>query len=276
MTANAFALHEPLHERETARWGVSAAVMVALHIAAALLAMNWIKSQPEQGVSLPAIMIDMTPETSAPQSTALDIAPGPVMEQADASPPEPVQQQTVEEMLAPTPPQEKPDVVAPPEQKLEPTPARPEPAKIVPVEKPAPEKPKVVRREAKKPSDATPAPRTSAPPRAARAAPMASAMSAGAVASAIASYNQRVRAHLMRFHSYPSGGNGQRGVARLSFTVGRSGQVTSSRLGGSSGVAAFDAQAMSMVRQASPFPPIPEEIKNGAMSFSIPVEFTVR
>lgn len=278
MGANAFALHEPLGERETARWGVCAAVIVALHVGAALLAMNWIRSQSEQGVSLPAILIDMTPETSAPQSTPLDIAPGPVMEQADASPPEPVQQQAVEEMLAPTPPQEKPDVAAPPEQKLESTPARPEPARILPVEKP-PEKakkPKAVRREAKKPSDATPAPRTSAPPRAEREAPMASAMSAGAVASAIASYNQRVRAHLMRFHSYPSGGNGQRGVARLSFTVSRSGQVTSSRISGSSGIAAFDAQAMSMVRQASPFPPIPDEIKNGAMSFSIPVEFTVR
>jgi periplasmic protein TonB len=274
--ANAFALHQPLGERETARWGVSAAVIVTLHIGAALLAMHWLRSQPEQGVILPAIMIDMSPATSAPQPTQDDIAPGPLMQEADASPPEPVQRQTVEETIAPTPPQEKPDVVAPPEQKLEPTPAKPEPAKIVPVEKPAQEKPKVVRREAKKPSDATPAPRTSAPPRAEREAPMASAMSAGAVASVIASYNQRVRAHLMRFHSYPSGGGGARGVARLSFTLSRSGQVTSSRLGGSSGVAAFDAQAMSMIRQASPFPPIPDEIKNGAMSFSIPVEFTVR
>jgi protein TonB len=276
MAANAFALHEPLRERETGRWGVSAVVIVALHVTAALLALNWLRSQPEQGVTLPAIMIDMSPATSAPQPTQDDVAPGPLMQEADASPPEPVQQQMVEETIAPTLPQEKPDVVAPPEQKLEPTPAKPEPAKIVPVEKPAQEKPKVVRREAKKPSEAVPAPRTSAPPRAEREAPMASAMSAGAVASVIASYNQRVRAHLMRFHQYPSGGGGQRGVARLSFTVSRSGQVTSSRLGGSSGVAAFDAQAMSMVRQASPFPPIPDEIKNGAMSFSIPVEFTVK
>jgi len=276
MAANAFALHEPLGEREGARWGASTLVIVALHIAAALLAMSWLRSQPEQGVSLPAIMVDMSPVTSAPQSTQTDIAPGPVMQEADASPPEPVQQQAVEETIAPTPPQEKPDVVAPPEQKLEPTPSRPEPAKIVPVEKPTPVKPKAVRREAKKPSEATPAPRTSAPPRAEREAPMASAMSAGAVASVIASYNQRVRAHLMRFHQYPSGGGGARGVARLSFTLTRSGQVTSSRIGGPSGVAAFDAQAMSMIRQASPFPPIPEEIKNGAMSFSIPVEFTVR
>ncbi|WP_375312731.1 energy transducer TonB [Bradyrhizobium sp. A5] len=276
MAANAFALHEPLGEREGARWGASTVVIVALHIAAALLAMNWLRSQPEQGVSLPAIMVDMSPVTSAPQSTLDDVAPGPVMQEADASPPEPVQQQAVEETIAPTPPQEKPDVVAPPEQKLEPTPSRPEPAKIAPVEKPTPVKPKVVRREVKRPSEATPAPRTSAPPRAEREAPMASAMSAGAVASVIASYNQRVRAHLMRFHQYPSGGGGARGVARLSFTLGRSGQVTSSRISGPSGVAAFDAQAMSMIRQASPFPPIPEEIKNGAMSFSIPVEFTVR
>ncbi len=276
MAANAFALYAPPGERETARWSLSAAVIVMLHVAAALLAMNWQRSQPEQGVSLPAIMIDMAPVTSAPQSTQDDVAPGPVMQQADASPPEQVQQQVVEETIAPTPPQDKPDVVAPPEQKLEPTPAKPQPAKIVPLEKPAPVKPKVVRREAKKPSDATPAPRTSAAPRAEREAPMASAQSAGAVASAIASYNQRIRAHLMRFHSYPAAGGGQRGVARLSFTVSRSGQVTSSRLGGSSGVAAFDAQATSMLRQASPFPPIPDEIKNGSMSFTIPVEFTVR
>jgi protein TonB len=276
MASNAFALHEPLGERERARWSVAAAVIVALHLAAALLATSWLRSQPEQGVSLPAIMIDMAPLTSAPHSVQDDVAPGPVMQEAYASPPEPVQQQAVEETIAPTPPQEKPDVVAPPEQKLEPTPAKPEPAQIAPVEKPVPAKPKLVRREARKPSEVMPAPRTSAPPRAEREAPMASAMSAGAVASVIASYNQRVRAHLMRLHQYPSGGGGQRGVARLSFTISRSGQVTSSRLSGSSGVAAFDAQAMSMVRQAAPFPPIPDEIRNGAMSFTIPVEFTVR
>ncbi|MGX1319962.1 protein TonB [Bradyrhizobium sp. USDA 377] len=275
MAANAFALHEPLGERETARWGVSGAVIVALHVAAASLAMSWTKSPPEQGVSLPAIMVDMSPVTSAPQATPEEVAPGPVMQEADASPPEPVQQQAVEETIAPTPPQEKPEVVAPPEQKLEPTPAKPEPAKIVPVEKPAPEKPKVVRREAKKPSDAPPAPRTSAPPRAEREAPMASAMSSGEVATLVATYNQRVRAHLMRFHAYPPGGNGQRGLVRVSFTIGRNGQVMSSRIS-PSGVAAFDAKAQSMIHQAAPFPPIPPEIKNSSMGFTIPVDFIVR
>lgn len=275
MSANAFALYEPLEERDVVRWSASAVTIVVLHAVIVAYALTWLTREREEGVTMPAIMVDMSPVTSAPQTTPLDIAPGPVMQQADASPPEPVQQQLVEETIAPTPPQEKPEVVAPPEQKLELTPVKPELTKIVPVEKPLPDKPKVVRRDAKKPSDAPPAPRTSAPPRAEREAPMASAMSAGASASVIASYNQRVRAHLMRFHQYPSGGGGQRGVARLSFTLSRSGNVTSSRVG-SSGVAAFDAQAMAMVRQAQPFPPFPPEISNGSMSFSIPVEFTVR
>jgi protein TonB len=222
---------------------------------------------------MPAILIDMTPETSAPQPTPLDIAPGPVMQQADASPPEPMQQQLVEEMIPPTPPQDKPDVVAPPEQKLEPVPPKPEPAKIVPVEKPVPAKPKVVRPDARKPSDAPPAPRTSAPPRAEREAPLASAVNAGSVASAMATYYQRVRAHLMRFHQYPASANGQKGVAKLSFTLGRGGQVLSSRLGGSSGVAVLDAQAMAMLRQAQPFPPVPPEITYATVPINIGVAF---
>ncbi|WP_298242765.1 TonB family protein [uncultured Bradyrhizobium sp.] len=274
MAANAFALHEPPGERETARWALSAAIIVALHLAAALLAMNWLKPVPEQGVSMPAILIDMTPETSAPQAMPLDIAPGPVMQQADASPPEPVlQQQVAEEMIPSTPPQEKPDVVAPPEQKPEPSPPKPEFAKVEPVAKPAPAKPKVVRPDARKPSEAPPAPRTSAPPRAERQAPLASAVSAGAVASAMATYYQRVRAHLMRFHQYPAGANGQKGVVRLSFTLGRGGQVLSSRVSGSSGVAALDAQAAAMMRQAQPFPAMPPEITYATVPINIPVIF---
>ncbi|MDA9547136.1 energy transducer TonB [Bradyrhizobium sp. CCBAU 45321] len=276
MAANAFALHQPLDEREGAPWGASATMIVALHLGAALLAMNLLKQVPDEGVNLPAILIDMTPETSAPRSMPLDIAPGPTMQQADASPPEPVQQQAVEEMIPPTPPQEQPDVVAPPEQKLEPSPPKPEPAKVTPVEKSAPAKPKAVRPDARKPSDALPAPHTSAPPRAEREAPLASAVNAGSVASMMATYNQRVRAHLMRFHQYPKSANGQNGIVTLNLALGRGGQVLSSRVGGSSGVAVLDAQAMAMVRQAQPFPPVPPEITYATMHIKIGVKFDGR
>jgi protein TonB len=273
---NAFALHDVSDQTVLRRWGTSAVAILAAHAALIAIGMNWTRPQPEPGVTLPAIMVDMSPVSAAPQSTPLERAPDQLMDQADASPPEPVkQQEVVEEQIAPTQPQEKPEVVAPPEQKVEMKPAT-EPAKPVPDAKPTPVKPKVVRPEAKKPNDSPPAPRTSAPPRVERQAQAASAASAGATASAIASYNQRVRAHLMRFHQYPSAANGQRGVSRLAFTLSRSGQVSGSRLGGSSGVAALDAQAMAMIRQASPFPAIPPEIPQGSMSFSIPVEFTVR
>jgi len=276
---NAFVLHEVHDQVSVRRWGASAVAIVAAHAALIALAMNLTIQRPVPGVSLPAIMVDMAPVTSSPQPTPMDLAPGPVMQQADASPPpEAVQQEVVQEQIAPTPPQEKPEVVAPPEQKTEPTPPKPEPAKIVPEKKPAPVKPKVVRTEAKKPTDAPPAPRTTASPRAERQAPAASAASAGASAAAMASYNQRVAAHLQRFKQYPPAAKaaGQQGVARLSFTLGRGGEVLASRLGGSSGHAALDAETMAMVRRAQPFPPFPSDMKQRSMSFSVPVAFSIR
>lgn len=271
---NAFALHDVSDQAVLRRWGAAAVAILAAHAAVVVIGMNWTRSQLDPGVTLPAIMVDMAPASAAPQSTPLERAPDKLMEEADASPPEPVkQEQVVEEQIAPTPPQEKPEVVAPPEQKVEMKPVT-EPAQPVPEAKPTPVKPKIVRPEAKKPNDSTPSPRTAAPPRVERQAQAASAASAGATASAIASYNQRVRAHLMRFHQFPAGAN-QGGVARMSFTISRSGQVLGSRLAGSSGVAALDVRATAMVRQASPFPAFPPEITQASMSFSIPVAFTV-
>jgi protein TonB len=201
------------------------------------------------------------------------------MQAADASPPvETAPPQVVEEQFVPTPPQEKPDVVAPPEQKAQPTPQKPEPAKIVSEPKPAPKKSVVTRFEAKKPVDAPPAPRTTAAPRVERQAPAASAVSAGASAAAVASYKQMVAAHLQRFKQYPPAAKAaaQQGTARVSFTLSRSGQVLSASLGGSSGHSALDAETLAMVRRAQPFPAVPPDMKQGSMSFAAPVAFYIR
>ncbi|MCP1841686.1 protein TonB [Bradyrhizobium sp. USDA 4524] len=272
---NAYALHDAGDEIWLRRWGLSVAAILAAHAAVLAVGMSWVPAPPP-GVAVPAVLVDLTPITSALEISETELPPGPAMQEADASPPEPAAAQPVPQEIAPTPMQEKPDVVAPPEQKQQITPPQPEPAKVVPERKVEPVKPKVVRREAKQPSEATPAPRTSAPSRAERQAPAASAISAGAAVSAIAAYNARVRAHLLRFHSYPAGGNGQRGVVRLVFTLGRGGQVLSSHLGGSSGNPTFDARALAMVRQAQPFPAFPSEITQGSMGFSVPVAFVPR
>ena len=275
---NAFALHDVTDQAAVRRWGAAAVAILAAHAALIGLGMNWATQRPAPGVSLPVIMVDMSPVSAAPQPTQMDLAPGPVMQQADASPPpEAAQQEVVQEQIAPTPPQEKPDVVAPPEQKSEPTPPKPEPVKVEPEKKPAPVKPKVVRKDAKKPTDAPPAPRTTAS-NAERQAPAASAASAGASAAAIASYNQLVLAHLRRFKQYPSEAKaaGKQGVGRVNFTLSRNGQVTASKLVGSTGHAALDAESLATLRRAQPFPPFPPDMKQASMSFTMPVSFGLR
>ena len=276
---NAFALHDVSDQAVVRRWGAAAVAILAAHAALIALGMNWATQRPVPGVSLPVIMVDMAPVSAAPQPTPMDLAPGPVMHEADASPPpEAAQQEVVQEQIAPTPPQEKPEVVAPPEQKSEPTPPKPEPVKVEPQKKPAPVKPKVVRPDAKKPTDAPPAPRTTASSKAERQAPAASAANAGASAAALASYRQMVAAHLQRFKQYPPAAKaaGQQGTARVSFTLSRSGGVTSVSLGGSSGHAALDAETVAMVRRAQPFPAFPADVKQSSMPFNAPVAFYIR
>ena len=136
---NVFALHDVSDQASARRWGASATAIVVAHAALIALALNWYTQRPVPmpGVTLPAIMVDMAPVSSAPQPTQADLAPGPVMQQADASPPEPAVAEAVQEQIAPTPPQEKPEVVAPPEQKVEMKPVT-EPAKPVPEAKPTP------------------------------------------------------------------------------------------------------------------------------------------
>ena len=87
-----------------------------------------------------------------------------------------------------------------------------------------------------------------------------------------------VAAHLQRFKQYPPGAKaaGQQGTARVSFTLGRGGQVLSAGLGGSSGYSALDAETLAMVRRAQPFPSFPSDVKQGSMSFSAPVAFYIR
>jgi protein TonB len=277
---NAYVLHDVSDQTGTVRWGTSALLIAVAHIGLIVLGMAWYARQPEPGVTMPMIMVDLAPASSAPTTTPLDLAPGPTMQEADASPPpEAAKQEQVQEQIAPTPLQENPEVQAPSEQKAQPEPPKPEPAKIVPdPPKPEPVKPKPVRAEAKKPTEAKPAPRTSAAPRAERQAPAAATANAGASAAAIASYNQIVAAHLQRFKQYPAASKaaGEQGTSRLSFSLGRGGQVLGSRLAGSSGHAALDGETLAMVRRAQPFPAFPPEMKQASMSFNVPVRFSLR
>ena len=88
--------------------------------------------------------------------------------------------------------------------------------------------------------------------------------------AAIANYRGRVQSHLARYKRRP--GSNARGTVVVSFTVRRSGGAIGIRLVRSSGNGAIDQAALSMVRRASPFPPIPAGGPS-PMRFSVPVRY---
>ncbi len=156
--------------------------------------MNWLKAGAGRGRQYPAILIYMdagdvgTAATAAGHRAGTGDAAG-----GCVSPPEPVQQQAVEE-------NDPADAAAGAAgcSGSTGTEARTEPGEAGTSEGSShgeacsseaqggapPRRPEAI--------DALPAPRTSAPPRAQREAPLASAVNAGSVASMIATYNQRV------------------------------------------------------------------------------------
>lgn len=255
------ALHHPPDAREIRRYGAAAIAVVLLHVALIAVALHWYRRAEPQGVTIPAILIDLAPAPAAPEvQTQQDLAPGPEMEEAEPPPPEPPKPEMIEQ-LPPAPPQPEPVVAAPP--------------KIEPKPEPKPAKPQPVREHPKKPTRKPPAPRTTAPPKADRVARETPAVTSGAsAAAAAASYRAILVAHLQRFKQFPSGaGASDRGVVTLTFTVTRSGRVTGSRVSRSSGFAALDQAALALLQRAQPLPPFPPEMRQAADTFVAPLNY---
>ncbi len=261
---NALALYAAPERRDWGKWSLASIIVAALHVAVIAGFLIWHTDRLPPGTTMPTILVDLSPVSAAPEDPVQDLAPGPTMQQADA-PQQTVAPPPVEETIAPTPPQQNPIVAAPPEEK--PKPVVTEPAKQTPVH------------EVKKRSEKPPAPKTSAAPRTERrAAPQNAAASGAAAAAAAASYRSMLASHLQRFKQYPSASRaaGEQGVATLSFTVSRSGQVLSSRLGRSSGHPALDAETMALIRRAQPLPAFPSDMPQASMSFNVPISYSMR
>lgn len=249
-------LHGRSDQTEIKRWSASAVFVVLVH--AALIAGYFIGhiSYEPSGKPLEAISIDLAPSTASPQQQTANVAPGPTMKAADSAVPEPERRKMVEETIAPTPPQENSAVLAPTDKKLKPEPVR--------------ETPKPVAKQPPKKSSDTPAPRTSAAPRAERQAIAQEARSGASAAAALATYRQRLNAHLQRFKGGGAGGGGN---VMVIFTVSRGGSVSGVRVARSSGNSALDSEAAAAIRRAQPLPPIPPEIPQSSLSFPVPFSF---
>ncbi|ALK10292.1 energy transducer TonB [Blastochloris viridis] len=270
--------------RDAARWTTAFAIATLAHggLAVAVLA-NW---QPPETAGAP-VLVELEMLAASPDVASAESVPGPEQtktddvqpqpEEAVTPPPEPEVEQAALEMPDPV---EAPVTVPDPVPVPEAVPPKPVPKREV--KKPRKPDPK---REVKKPEPDKP----ETPPRAVAATTARS--SADTVASipspgrfgqgssnAMPNWNSRIVAHLQRHKRYPAEAQarGETGVARLHFTIDRSGNVLSSRLAASSGVSSLDRETAALIQRAQPLPQAPPELSGARFSFSVPIRYSFR
>jgi len=236
---NAFALYLP-ERHGVSRWMLAGVTIVAAHAAVIGTVAFWYARQPVEPTMLPAIAVTLAPvEASSPTIQDQDIAVGPTMQQAEATPTEErkVEQKPLEQVVQPPPPQQAEVTLPQQEQKFE----KPEPMPVMP------------------------APETRALPKNAR---LGEFTEAGSNA-----YDSLVIGHLERFKRYPSAGHTS-GSVKVLFALNRAGEVISSDVSKSSGNSALDHEALDIVRRASPFPPFPAAKPGAQASYIWQINFT--
>ena len=117
--------------------------------------------------------------------------------------------------------------------------------------------------------DAKPQPQA-APPVATGPSPPAS------VSSTTASWQQSLVARIAKVQRYPAQARGVQGVVSLAFTIDRQGKVVSSKIVKSSGSAVLDAEALDLIKRATPLPPPPTDVADSNLSFVVPIRFAAR
>ncbi len=272
------------------RWSVAAVTVAAAHGGLAWIGVNWRPTEAAAGAPEPAIMIELAALSVAPEAPPEELPVAQERAAPEPPPPEPIKEEPPPPEPEPEPlpeptPVEQPEiklpelpqipkldaVLLPPPPEPKPVEKRPEPKPRIVEKKPKP-KPKVVERKpveqrakeavAPKPSEQ----RASAPTSAAQG-------TASQPTVSTASWRGSLIAHLNRYKRFPGGASP--GTVQVAFAIDRSGNVLSSRVVGSSGDSALDAEAAAMIRRASPVPAPPPGVGGGgAISLSVPVRFS--
>jgi periplasmic protein TonB len=235
----AYALHLP-ERHGLSRWTIAGVTIIAAHVAMIAAVALWYARKPVEPNIIPAIAVTLAPvEASSPEIQQQDIAVGPTMQQAEATPKEErkVEEKPPEEVVPPPPPQQAEVTLPQKEQKIE----KPEPMPV------------------------TPAPETRALPKNERVGEFSEAGSNA--------YNALVFGHLQRFKRYPPGARGAAGTVMVLFELNRAGEVISSKVQKSSGNSVLDEAALDILRRASPFPSFPAAKPGTQDLYLAPVAF---
>jgi protein TonB len=260
------------HPARLLRWTAATILVAGMHIGGGALAlMNWKADEiPEESAG--SVAIELAPMAVASPVDSLDLAHGPLMQ--EAAPTTQAAKETVEEE------KELP--------KVDRSPLAPEPEVALPTSKPVEEKKPDEQGQASLPEQqdqqqAASVPLTTAPPRVVSTKTAASA--AGPVpgtsvipSSVQASWQKALIRHLNRFKRYPESARsrGIQGVVEVEFTINREGRVVASRVTQSSGSSTLDAEALATLRRANPLPAPPVQAAEATLDLALPIHFRIR
>jgi TonB family protein len=95
---------------------------------------------------------------------------------------------------------------------------------------------------------------------------------------AVSTWKEQIVAILNRHKRYPATSQARReqGLTQIFFSIDRQGRVLQSRVVTSSGVAALDEEALTLIRRAEPFPPPPTILAGDHIDFRLPIRFNFR
>ncbi|AZL76319.1 energy transducer TonB [Pseudomonas oryziphila] len=233
-----------------ARYGIGLAIVLAVHVVAVVLTLNW--SVP-QAIELPpaAMMVELAP---------LPEPAPPPPPKAAPKPPTPVEEPPLPKLAeAPKP---KIAIPKPPKPKAKPQPPKPE-KKLEPPKDEPPAK-----------EDVADTPPSNSPPQKS-AAP---APSIASNSNALPSWQSDLLRHLAKYKKYPEDARrrGLQGINRLRFVVDAEGKVVSYSMAGGSGSAALDRATMEMIRRAGTVPKPPAELlTNGTIEVVAPFVYSL-
>jgi len=93
-----------------------------------------------------------------------------------------------------------------------------------------------------------------------------------------ASWQTELFKKLQSAKRYPSEAQerGQEGTVLLGFTIEHDGRVLAHHIARTSGYAALDAEAMSMIERAQPLPPFPSSMTQDQLDLTVPIRFSLR